>query len=59
VKRSAYRVSVAKPEGKRPISRPGHKLEHSEMDLRETEWKVGGLWTIFIWLRTETSGGLL
>jgi hypothetical protein len=34
-KRSAYKVLVAKPEGKRPISRPTHKWEHSEMDLRE------------------------
>jgi hypothetical protein len=36
-KRTAYRVLVGKPEGKRPLGRPRHKWEYNiKMDLRET-----------------------
>jgi hypothetical protein len=35
-KRSAYKVLVGKPEGRRPLGRPGHNWEGSiKMDLRE------------------------
>jgi len=35
-RRSAYRVLVGKPEGKRPLGRPGRRCENSvKMDLQE------------------------
>jgi hypothetical protein len=38
--RNAYRVLIGKPEGKRLLGRPKHKLENNnKMDLRE---KGGG-----------------
>jgi hypothetical protein len=41
-KRSAYRISVGKPEGKRPLGRPKCRWEDSiKMDLREIGW--GGM----------------
>ena len=34
--RGLYRVSVGKPEGKRPLGRPGHRWEDNiKMDLQE------------------------
>ncbi|KAJ4444348.1 hypothetical protein ANN_06140 [Periplaneta americana] len=33
--RSAYRVLVGRPEGKRPLGRPRHRWEDIKMDLRE------------------------
>jgi hypothetical protein len=37
--RNVHRVLVGKPEGKRPLGRPGHRWEdHIKMDLQE----VGG-----------------
>jgi hypothetical protein len=33
-KRNTYRLSVGKPEGKRPLGRPRHRW----MDLGEMEW---------------------
>jgi hypothetical protein len=34
--RGVYRVSVGRPEGKRPLERPRHRQEDSiKMDLRE------------------------
>jgi hypothetical protein len=34
--RNGCRISVEKPEGKRPLGRPRHRWEdNSEMDLRE------------------------
>jgi hypothetical protein len=37
-KRGAYRVLVGRPEGKRPLGRPRHRLEDSiKMDLHEIE----------------------
>jgi hypothetical protein len=35
--RKVYKVLVGKPEGKRPLGRPGHRCEDGiRMDLRET-----------------------
>jgi hypothetical protein len=44
-KRSAYRVLVGKPEGKRPLGRPRRRWEDNiKMDLRNIRW--GGMdWT--------------
>jgi hypothetical protein len=39
VKRSAYRISVGKPERKRPLGRPTHRwVDNITMDLREIGW---------------------
>jgi hypothetical protein len=36
---NAYKVSVGKPEGNRPLERPRHRWEDNiKMDLREIEW---------------------
>jgi hypothetical protein len=45
-KRNAYRISVGKPEGKRPLERPRRRwMDNIKMDLREIEW--GGMdWII-------------
>jgi hypothetical protein len=41
-KRSAYRLLVGKPEGKRPLGRPRRRwVDNITMDLGEVEW--GGL----------------
>jgi hypothetical protein len=55
--RKAYKILVRKPEGMRPLGRPGHRWESNiRMDLRE----VGGrVWIGLIWLRIVTSGRLL
>jgi hypothetical protein len=40
--RNAYRISVGKPEGKRPLGRPSRRWEDNiKVDLREIGW--GGL----------------
>jgi hypothetical protein len=57
-KRNAYRILVAKPEGKRPLERPRRKwVDNIKMDLR----KIG--WDDVDWNDTAqgrgTSGGLL
>jgi hypothetical protein len=37
--KNAYRILVGKPEGKRPLGRPGGKGEDTtKMNLREIEW---------------------
>jgi hypothetical protein len=55
--RKVYRVSVRKPEGKRPLERPRSRWENGiKMDLREIGW---GVWSGFTWLRIGTCGGLL
>jgi hypothetical protein len=54
-RRGVYRVSVGKPEGKRPLGRPRRRWEDNiKMDLREV-----GLWTGSSWLRIGTGGGHL
>ena len=56
-RRHVYRVLVGKPEGKRPLGRPRHKLEvNIGMDLQEVGW---GVWTRLIWLRIGTGDVLL
>jgi hypothetical protein len=44
-KRTAHRIFVGKPEGKRPLGRPRHRwVDNIKIDLRETAW--GGMdWT--------------
>jgi hypothetical protein len=38
-KRTAYRILVGKPEGKRPLGRPRRRwVDNFKMDLRETGW---------------------
>jgi hypothetical protein len=57
-KRNAYRILVGKPEGKRPLGRPRRRwVANIKMDVRERE--DGMEWIGLIWLRIETSGGLL
>jgi hypothetical protein len=52
--RGVYRVLVWKPEGKRPLGRPTHRLEDNiEMDLQEVGWRK---WIGLIWLRIGKSG---
>jgi hypothetical protein len=55
--RKVLKNLVGKPEGKRPLGRPGCGWENmNSMDLRE----IGlGVWIGFDWLRTVTGGGLL
>jgi hypothetical protein len=39
-KRYAYRILVEKPEGKKPLGRPGHSWENNvDMNLIEAAWK--------------------
>jgi hypothetical protein len=58
-KRTAYRILLGKPEGRRPLGRPRRRwVDNIEMDLREIGWD-GVVWTGSIWLRVGTSGGLL
>jgi hypothetical protein len=38
-KRNAYRIMVAKPEGKRPLGRPRCRwVDNIKIDLGEIEW---------------------
>jgi hypothetical protein len=37
-KRSAYRVLVGIPEGKKPFGRPRHRQQDIKMDLQEVGW---------------------
>jgi hypothetical protein len=38
-KRNAYRILVAKPEGRRPLGRPRRRwVDKIKMDLREIGW---------------------
>jgi hypothetical protein len=37
--RGAYRILVGRPEGRRPLGRPRHRLEDNiKMDLQEVGW---------------------
>jgi hypothetical protein len=57
-RRGVCRVSVGKPEGKRPLGRSRHKWEDNiVMDLKEVRW--GWALTGLIWLGTGTGGGHL
>jgi hypothetical protein len=38
-KRNAYRILVGKPEGRRPLGRPGRRwVDNIKMDLRDIGW---------------------
>jgi len=54
---SVYRISVRKPEGKRPLERTRRRWEDNiKTDLQE----VGrGVWAGSSWLRIGTGGGHL
>jgi hypothetical protein len=55
--RRAYRILVGRPDGRRPLGRPRHRLKDNiKMDLQEVLW---GAWTGLIWLRIGTGCGLL
>jgi hypothetical protein len=55
----AYRISVGKPEGKRPLGRLRLRwLDNIKMDLREIEGDGMGSLGL-IWLRIGTSRGFL
>jgi hypothetical protein len=48
--RGAYRILVARPEGRKPLGRPKRRWEDNiKMDLQEVGWV--GAWTGLIWLR--------
>jgi len=48
---------VGKPEGRRPLGRPGRRCEGNiKMDLQKVVWRA---WNGLIWLRVGTGGGLL
>jgi hypothetical protein len=52
--RKVYKVSVGKPDGKRPLGRPRSRWEHG---IRiEIDW---GMWIGLDWLRIGTGGELL
>jgi hypothetical protein len=55
-KQNAYGILVGKPEGKRPLGRPGHRwVDNFKMDLRE----IRVVWTGLSWLKVGTSGEFL
>jgi transcription termination factor 2 len=55
-KRNEYRILVGKPEGKRPLGRPGSRwVDNMKVDLREIGWD-GVDWTD---LAQNRDGGLL
>jgi hypothetical protein len=44
MKRNAYRILMGKPEGKRPLGRPGRRwVDNIKMDHTEIEWGWYGL----------------
>jgi hypothetical protein len=52
-RRSAQRVSMGKPEGRRPPGRPRRRWEDNvKSDLREVGWEA---WTGSIWLTIVTA----
>jgi hypothetical protein len=54
-RRGVYRVSVGKPDGKRPLGKPMRRWEdNNKMDLQEVGWR--GAWTGSSWLRIGTGG---
>jgi hypothetical protein len=56
-KRTAYRILVGEPEGKKSLGRPRRRwVDNINMNLREIGWMVR---TGSIWLTIGTSGGLL
>jgi hypothetical protein len=58
VGRSAYRILVGRPEGRRLLGRLRRRWnDNIKMNLQEVGW--GSAWTGLIWLRIGTGGGLL
>jgi hypothetical protein len=56
---NAYRILVAKPEGKRPLGRPRRRwVDNITIDLGEIGWD-DVVWTGSHWLRIGINGGLL
>jgi hypothetical protein len=53
--RQVYKILVEKPEGKRPLGRPGRRWMGSEWILGT----LAGGWSELRWLRMETYGELL
>ena len=44
-RRGAYRALLRKPEGRRPLGRPGRRWENNiKMDIREVKWGGGVDW---------------
>ena len=40
-RRGAYKILVGKPEAKRPLGRPRHRLEDNiRLDLQEVGWRA-------------------
>jgi hypothetical protein len=53
--RNAYKMSDVKPEEKRQSGEPWHRLDNIKMGLKE----IIRQWISLMWLRTQSSGGLL
>jgi len=56
--RGVYRVSVGKPEGKRPLGIPRCRWEDN-IKIHLKEVGCGGVWTGSRWLRIARGGGQL
>ena len=52
----AWKVLMGKPEGRRPLGRPRLMWEDN---IKTDLWKVWWAWTVSVWLRIGTGGGLL
>jgi hypothetical protein len=50
------KVLVSNLQGKRPLGIPRHMRIILKLILKKNNWKA---WTVFLWLRIGTSGGLL
>jgi hypothetical protein len=57
-KRTAYRLLVGKPEGKRPLERSRRRWVDSVLGWILERWD-GMMWTGLVWLRIRTGGELL
>jgi hypothetical protein len=49
-----YTILIRKPEGKRALVRPRHRLKNLNLGI-----EGGWVWTRFSWLRVGTGGRLL
>jgi hypothetical protein len=55
--RGAYRILVGNPEGRRSLGRPRRRwVDNIKMHLRDVGWRA---WTVSIWFRIDTGGGIL